>query len=115
MKEEEIKKKNDERGVYIGKIACNVMDAIEDVFGSATPKPNGLDMIDALALASVFLLGRQIKSNCNGKKTMQSIMKSTMWSLTSQIYTFAEPFIKEEEPWDMQLGECEEGGENEQS
>ncbi len=112
-KKDEIKKKHAEGSVC--NLACNVMDAIEDVFGSATPKPNGLDMIDALALASVFLLGRQIKCNCNGKKTMQSVMKGTIWSLKNQIDTLAAPFIEEEEPWDMQIGECEEGGENEQS
>ena len=113
MKEEEIKKKHAERSIYIGDLTDKVVDAIEDVFGSTDPKPTGNDMIDTVAFSSVLLFARQIHAYCKSKTTMRSVMRSTIWALTSQINALADPLIKYEEEWSRLLESEEgEGGEN---
>lgn len=93
-------KQREEKCQYLGTITDKMLDAIEEIFNKAVPTPTGVDMIDMVSLTSVFVFARQIRIGCKGKKTMQSVMKSTMWALEKQIEAYAEPFIKEEEPWD---------------
>lgn len=109
-KAEERKKQEDAKCEYLGTIADKVLDAIESVFDETTPPPTGDDMIDVLSLVPLVVFARQIKIGCKDKKTMQSVMKSTMWALTNQINRYAEPFINGEEAWDDIAGE--EGGNN---
>lgn len=111
-KETKRKKKQVDDSVYIVTISDKLLDAIEKVLDETKPTPVGSDMIDAVSLASVFLFARQISLICNSKKTMQSVLKSTIWALTNQINTFADPFIQKEEIWDVQFGD--EGGNDEQ-
>lgn len=107
-KEEERKKQLDEKADYLGNVADKVLDAIEKIFAESTPPPTGNDMIDVLSLISVFVFARQIKMACKNQKTMQSVMKSSVWALKNQIETYAEPFMTMTEPWD-ELN-SEEGG-----
>lgn len=109
-REAERKKQQDEKSWYLGAMADKVFDAIEKVFEETTPTPTGNDMIDVLALAPVFVFARQIRMACKSKKSMQSVMKSSMWALTNQIVTYAAPFMEDEKPWDDITGE--EGGED---
>lgn len=109
-KEEDRKKQREEKCQYLGTNTDKMLEAIEEIFNKAVPTPTGADMIDMVSLAAVFVFARQIKMGCKGKKTMQSVMKSTMWALEKQIDAYAEPFIKEEEPWDEMANE--EGGDD---
>ena len=115
ISKEERKKIEAERAEYIGNITDNMLKAIENVFEKTEPKPTGIAMIDSIALSSVLFFARQIHLSCNSKATMKSVMKSTIWALTSQINALADPLIKIEEEWSKLLeGEEEEGGDNEQ-
>ena len=109
-KEAERKKQQIIKSEYLGDIADKVLDAIENIFDETTPPPTGDDMIDVLALVPVFVFARQIRMSCKSKKTMQSVMKSSMWALVNQISAYAAPLIGKEEPWDEIAGE--EGGNN---
>ena len=108
--EEKRNKQREEKCEYLGINCDKMLDAIEEIFNKAVPTPTGADMIDMVSLAAVFVFARQIRMGCKGKKAMQSVMKSAMWALEKQIEAYAEPFIKEEEPWDEMANE--EGGEN---
>lgn len=109
-KSAERKKQQDEKCEYLGNVADKVFEAIEKIFEETTPPPKGNDMIDVLALAPVFVFARQIRMSCKSKKTMQSVMKSSMWALTNQIVAYAAPFMENEKPWDDIVGE--EGGDD---
>lgn len=109
-REAERKKQQDAKSVYLGTIADKVLDKIEEVFNETTPPPTGNDMIDVLSLVPVFIFARQIRMACKGKKTMQSVMKSSMWALKNQIGVYAAPFINDEKSWDDIT--AEEGGED---
>lgn len=108
--EEERKKQQDAKSEYLGTLADKVFGDIEEIFGKTTPPPTGNDMIDVLALVPVFVFARQIRMACKDKKTMKSVMKSTMWALTNQIVEYAAPFLNDEKPWDDIA--AEEGGED---
>ena len=109
-RETERKKQQDAKSVYLGTIADKVLDKIEEVFNETTPPPTGNDMIDVLSLVPVFIFARQIRMACKGKKTMQSVMKSSMWAMKNQIDVYAAPFINDEKSWDDIT--AEEGGED---
>ena len=109
-REAERKKRQDAKSEYLGNVADKVFEAIEKIFEETTPLPTGNDMIDVLALAPVFIFARQIRMTCKSKKTMQSVMKSSMWALTNQIIAYAAPFMENEKLWDDITGE--EGGED---
>ena len=113
-KKNETKSQQGDISEYIGNIAEKLIDAAEDVFGSTDPKPTGNDIIDAISLASVFILSNQIRLSCNSKKTMQSVLKSAVWALKARIDTFAAPLLEDEKAWEEYFGKREEGGENEQ-
>lgn len=106
----ERKKQQDEKCEYLGDIADKVLNAVESVFDETTPPPTGNDMIDVLALVPVFVFARQIRMACKSKKTMQSVMKSTIWALICQTETYANPLINGPAAWDEIAGE--EGGNN---
>ena len=109
-REAERKKQQDAKSVYLGTIADKVLDKIEEVFNETTPPPTGNDMIDVLSLVPVFIFARQIRMACKGKKTMQSVMKSSMWAMKNQIDVYAASFINDEKSWDDIT--AEEGGED---
>lgn len=109
-REAERKKQQNEKSLYLGNMADKVLDAIEKIFEETTPTPTGNDLIDVLALAPVFAFAEQIRMSCKSKKSMQSVMRSSMRALTNQIVIYAAPFMEEEEPWDEIAGE--EGGNN---
>ena len=114
-KKDEVIKQESEISAYIASLSEKLVDAIEDVLGATNPMPTGNDMIDALSLASVFVFSNQIRLSCNSKKTMQSVLKSTVWALQGRIDTFAAPLLEDEKAWEEYFGKREEGGENEQS
>lgn len=107
-KEAERQKKLDEKATYLGPLADKVVNAIESVFNKVTPPPTGNDMLDVVSLAAVFVFARQIGMNCKGRKTMKSVMKSTIWALTNRIDAFGNPLINSDEAWDDIVQE--EGG-----
>lgn len=109
-KAEERKKQEDAKCEYLGTTADKVLDAIEKIFSETIPPPTGNDMIDVLALVPVFVFARQIRMSCKSKKTMQSVMKSTIWALMCQTETYAKPLINGPAAWDEIAGE--EGGNN---
>ena len=104
----ERKKEQIERAAYLGTLSDKVLGEIEKVFEETTPTPTGNDMIDVLAFTSIFMFARQIRMSCNSKKTMKSVMKSTIWALTNQIVSAASPLLNDDEAWDDITGE--EGG-----
>lgn len=105
--------KHEEYSEYIANMSEKVLDAIEDIFEKSEPQPTGCGMIDTMAFVSVLVFARQINMQCDSKKSMQSLMRSTMVSLRCQIDALAEPLIKNEKPWDNLFGEAsEKGGEN---
>ena len=113
-KKMEIERQQGDISEYVGNISEKLVDAAEDVFGSTEPKPTGNDMIDAISLASVFLFSNQIRLSCNSKKTMQSVLKSTVWALKARIDTFAAPLLEDENAWEEYFGKREEEDKNEQ-
>lgn len=113
-KKNEIESQQGDLSEYVGNISEKLVDAAEDVFGSTEPKPTGNDMIDAISLASVFLFSNQIRLSCKSPKTMQSVLKGTIWALKARIDTFAAPLLEDEKAWEEYFGKREEGGGNEQ-
>lgn len=112
-REAERLRKREEKAVYLGNMANEVLDAIEGVFNKTTPTPTGSDMIDVMTLTSIFLFSRQIGMSCKSKTTMQSVLKSTVWALKNSLDVYAEPLIKHEEEWDDLLeGREESDGSN---
>lgn len=112
-REAERKKQREAKSVYLGTIANKVLDAIEKIFDESTPKPNGNDMLDVMALVPVFLLSRQIGMQCKSRKTMQLVMQSAIWALNNNINMYAKPLIERGEAWDELLNE--EGGDSDGS
>lgn len=112
-REAERQRKREEKALYLGNMANEVLDAIEGVFDKKTPPPTGGDMIDVMTLTSIFLFSRQIGMSCKSKTTMQSVLKSTVWALKNSLDAYAEPLIKHEEEWDDLLeGREESDGSN---
>lgn len=110
INKKEIEKKQAKRSEYIVDMANKVLLAAEEIFEKAEQKPTGNDMIDIMALASVFALSRQIRLHCRSITTAQSVMRSTMWSLVHQINTFAAPMLEKAEVWDEMFDESEKKG-----
>lgn len=107
IRKKEVEKKQAERSEYIGTMADKVLFAAEEIFEKAERKPTGNDMIDIMALASVFALSRQIKMHCKSVTTAQSVMKSVMWSLVHQVNTFAAPMLEKAEVWNEMFDDSE--------
>lgn len=106
--EAERQRRNEEKSMYLGTLSNKVLDAIEEIFDKTTPPPTGGDLIDVISLTSVFLFSRQIGMSCKSKKTMQSVLKSTIWALKNSLDMYAEPLIKKEDEWDDLLNGKEE-------
>lgn len=107
-KEAERQKREKEKAIYLGNMSNKMLDAIEDVFDKGTPPPTGGDMIDIISLTSVFLFSRQIGMSCKNKKTMQSVLKSTIWALKNSLDMYAAPLVDKEDEWDDLLNGKEE-------
>jgi len=108
----EMGRQQEDKSVYIGNITQKLVDAANNIFASSEPKPTGGDMVDVLSMASVLLFSDQIMQSCNSKKTMQSVLKSTVWALKARLDTFAAPLLVDEKAWDKYFGKPEEGGDD---
>lgn len=106
----DMQRKQVERAKYLAKIAGEVTNAINDIFGKEAPPPTGSDMKEILSLVSVLVFAMHIGNICKDKKEMQSELMSAMAALIISIDDYTQHFIDNPEPWYEILNK--EGGEN---